>query len=72
MNKRTLSIFVLLGGISILCIALFTAYKDFFVPRIGPIGTGERAWTVYAMHASFIIIGLYNCILGTYLLIKNK
>lgn len=51
-------------GISILLPTLVLMYIDFFVPKLGPLGTGERHFTVYATMTNGLILGLGFTILG--------
>ena len=63
---------VILGGITIFCLALFGIYKVFFTPRIGPIGTGEYHWTTYVIFTSMILSSICFSLLGITMYLKNK
>lgn len=72
MKKSQKALILIFCGLAVLCIALFGIYKDFFAPRIGPIGTGEYHWTTYATYTSAIIGGFCYSIFGVVMYIKNK
>ena len=72
MKRSQIALIIFFCGIAILCIALFGIYKDFFAPRIGPIGTGKYHWTTYATYTSAIIAGFCYSTLGIVMYIKNK
>ena len=72
MKRSRAALIIIFCGATILCIALFGIYKDFFTPRIGPIGIGKYHWTTYAIYTSAIIGGFCYSTLGIVMYIKNK
>lgn len=72
MKRRYAAFLVFFCGFTILCVALFGIYKDFFAPRLGPLGTGEYAWITYAIYTSAFIGGLCYSVLGVIMYVKTK
>ena len=72
MKKRNAAIVMLVCGVFVLFLAVFGIYKDFFEPRLGPLGTGHREWTVYAGYTAALLGGLCYTLFGAYLLLKVK
>ena len=72
MKKSQTALIIIFGGVAVLCIALFGIYKDFFAPRIGPIGTGKYHWTTYATYTSALVGGFCYSAFGVVMYIKTK
>lgn len=72
MTKKNYAFASFFTGLSILLVAIFCIYKDFFEVRIGPIGSGERPLRSYFIYTIAIAVGFYQCAVGVFVYIRNK
>ena len=72
MKKNQKALIIICCSVMVLCIAFFGIYKDFFAPRIGPLGTGKYHWTTYATYTSAIIGGFCFSVFGVVMYIKTN
>ena len=72
MKEKRLGIFTMCVGISILLVTFIGMYYEFFVPKIGPLGSGERATYVYVIIINTILIGLFHTISGIVIWVKHR
>ena len=72
MKEKRLGIFTMCVGISILLVTFIGIYYEFFVPKIGPLGSGERATYVYVIIINTILIGSFQTILGIIIWVKHR
>lgn len=72
MKKQTAAKVVFTTGVLLFLLTVFSIYKDFYEPKIGPIGTGERHWTTYATYTSAVIGSIVYTLYGAYLLIQSS
>ena len=72
MKQKSFGILVMCMGISVLLVTLVGIYIEFFVPKLGPIGTGERHISVYIIIINSLFIGIVNTILGIVIVKKHS
>ena len=72
MKEKRLGIFTMCVGISILLVTFIGMYYEFFVPKIGPLGSGERPTYMYVIIINTILIGSVHTILGIIIWVKHR
>ena len=72
MKKKHSAYVILFFGLSTLCLTLYGIYKEFYAPRIGPLGSGEYNMSVYATITSSIILGVGFTVIGIIVYIQSK
>ena len=72
MKEKRLGIFTMCVGISILLVTFIGMYYEFFVPKIGPLGSGERPTYMYVIIINTLLIGSIHTISGIVIWVKHR